>query len=96
LAVGKRNVNMPTEFFVKIPPSVQKSMRKIPFPWIERIRMTIDSISIEPFQGEKMLGRYKHARKVRVWPYRIIYVVDKVNKVVSLIEVDHRGSMSYD
>ena len=64
---------MPTEFFVKIPPSVQKSMRKIPFPWIERIRMTIDSISIEPFQGEKMLGRYKHARKVRVWPYRIIY-----------------------
>lgn len=71
-------------------------MRKIPFPWIERIRMAIDSISIEPFQGEKMLGRYKHARKVRVWPYRIIYVVDKANRVVSLIEVDHRGSMSYD
>ncbi len=87
---------MPTEFFVKTPPSVQKSMRKIPFPWIERIRMAIDSISIDPFQGEKMLGRYKHARKVRVWPYRIIYVVDKVNRVVSLLEVDHRGSMSYD
>lgn len=87
---------MPTAFLINIPSTVQKSMRKIPFPWIERIRRAIDSISIEPFQGEKMLGRYKHARKIRVWPYRIIFVVDKASRVVSLIEVEHRGSVSYD
>lgn len=87
---------MAERFFIKLPTSVQKSMRKIPLPWRERVARAIESLALEPFQGEKMLGRYSHARKIRVWPYRIIYTIDKDKKIISLLEVAHRGSVSYD
>lgn len=86
---------MPSSFFIKIPPVVRKSMRKIPLPWRERIWRALESIAADPFQGEKMLGRYKYLRKVRVWPYRILYNVKMEQRIVELVEVEHRGHMSY-
>lgn len=79
-----------------IPKSALKSMAKIPLPWQERIRAAIDALEIEPYYGDKMRGQYADKRKIRVWPYRIIYSIEEDIKLVKVFEVEHRGHTSYD
>lgn len=86
---------MPSVFTVWIPKSVQKDLLRIPAPWVERIQKSIDNLSSDPFMGEKMSGKLEDYRKIRVWPYRIIYRVEKSSKNIYISEVGHRGDMSY-
>ncbi len=83
-------------FLIRIPASVRKSMKRIPPPWIDRLWLAIDSLQLNPYTGVAMSGNMQDKRKVKVWPYRIIYRVDKAEKVIVVLEVAHRGSMSYD
>lgn len=87
---------MSNRYYVYLPKSVLKSMAKIPLPWQSRIRAAIDALETEPYYGEKMWGQYANKRKIRVWPYRIIYSIEEDNKTVKVFEVDHRGQVSYD
>lgn len=87
---------MPGRYYVFIPKSVLKSMARIPLPWQGRIRAAIDALEAEPYYGEKMRGQYANKRKIRVWPYRIIYSIEEENKLVKVFEVEHRGHTSYD
>jgi len=82
-------------FLIRIPSSVRKSINKIPLPWRERIWKVIDYLEKEPFLGKKMKGKYKDKRKIRIWPYRIIYKLDKENRIIDLVEVRHKGGVSY-
>ena len=81
------------KFRVCIPKSVLKSLNKIPLPWQERIMMTIDLLQENPFMGEKLWGKLKGKRKIRVHPYRIIYEVDKKKKRIIILETGHRGGV---
>ena len=82
-------------FYVHMSKSVLKDLSKIPLPWHDRLRVAIDFLEGEPFYGEKMSGEHRHKYKIVVWPYRILYRVDKDAKLVEILEVGHRGGMSY-
>lgn len=82
-------------YFVYVSKSIRKSLWRVPSPWLERIERVIDVLSIDPHIGEKMAGKLSGCRKIRVWPYRIIYRLDKDKRVVKILEVNHRGGMSY-
>jgi mRNA-degrading endonuclease RelE of RelBE toxin-antitoxin system len=86
---------MAAGYFVYISKSIRKSLLRIPSPWIERIGQALDVLSSDPHIGEKMAGKLSDCRKIRVWPYRIIYRLDKSRRVVEVLEIGHRGSMSY-
>lgn len=86
---------MTKRYFVYISKSIRKSLLRVPSPWLERIEQAMDVLCIDPYIGEKMSGRLANCRKIRIWPYRIIYKLDKDNKAVEIMEVGHRGSMSY-
>lgn len=75
--------------------SAEKSLKKIPLPWRSRIMKTMEILKTNPFYGEKMLGELEGRRKIRIWPYRIIYRVDQGNKTISIIKIGHRGSIGY-
>lgn len=81
---------------VFVPPSVKKSLSKIPFPWKERISRVIDVLKTEPFYGEKMTGQLANCRKIRIWPYRIVYQICKKEGFIKILEIEHRGNVSYD
>lgn len=87
---------MASRYYVYLPKSVLKSMAKIPLPWRGRIQETIDMLQMDPYYGKKMLGQYANKRKIRVWPYRIIYSIEEENRIVKIFEVEHRGHVSYD
>ena len=69
---------------------VQKSLSKIPLPWRLRIIKAIDDLAYNPYRGEKLWREFVGKRKIRVWPYRIIYSIDKKNKTVYILDVGHR------
>lgn len=42
-----------------------------------KIQRAIDYLSHDPFAGKKLHGEYAGTYALRVWPYRIIYRVEK-------------------
>ncbi len=87
---------MNSKFTIKVPKSVGKQIDKIPLPWKDRIRKVIDLLSGDPYLGYKLSGRHKGKRRIRVWPYRVVYFLDLKNKRAVVTEVKHRGSVSYN
>lgn len=83
-------------YYIDVPGSAKKSLAKIPLPWLVRIQQVIDRLELEPYLGEKMAGEMKDKRKIRVWPYRIIYEVEENTKIIKVMEIEHRGHVSYD
>lgn len=82
-------------FKVILAGSAEKSFKKIPLPWRIRIAKAIEVLKTNPFYGEKMLGELEGRRKIRIWPYRIIYSIDKDRARVDIIKIGHRGSIGY-
>jgi mRNA-degrading endonuclease RelE of RelBE toxin-antitoxin system len=86
---------MPT-YNVKIPKHVDKNLKKIPLPWRHRIYKVLDLLETDPYLGDKMRGKYRDCYKVRVWPYRIIYKLWRRQLTIDIVEIDHRGNISYN
>ena len=78
-----------------VPKSVKKDLNQIPLPWRERIKRAIDFLNSDPYFGSPLTGRYQEQRRIRIWPYRIVYRIDQKQEQVFIIEVKHRGSVSY-
>jgi mRNA-degrading endonuclease RelE of RelBE toxin-antitoxin system len=87
---------MPVKYYIFIPKSILKSMAKIPLPWAFRINKILDALLCDPYLGEKMDGKLENRRKIRVWPYRIMYTIDEKIKFIKIVEIEHRGHTSYD
>ena len=87
---------MPHKYYVYTPDVIVKSLAKIPLPWSARIKKVINSLAYQPFLGEKMKGDMAPRRKIKVWPYRIIYRIREEIKFIVIVEVEHRGNTSYD
>ncbi|MFA6376741.1 MAG: type II toxin-antitoxin system RelE/ParE family toxin [Candidatus Paceibacterota bacterium] len=81
---------MPNKYKVIVPNSVRKTLATIPLPWRMRIMEAIDLLSENPFMGEKLWGKLLGKRKIRIHPYRIIYEIDKMNRIIIILETGHR------
>ena len=79
---------------IEIRNDAKKKLKKIPFLWRDRIEKAIDILKNNPFYGEKMSGELKDRRKIRIWPYRIIYRLIK-KQTIYIERIDHRGSIGY-
>jgi len=66
---------------IEIRNDAKKKLKKIPFLWRDRIEKAIDILKNNPFYGEKMSGELKDRRKIRIWPYRIIYRLIKKQNI---------------
>lgn len=80
-------------FKVSVPKKEERVLKKIPEPWRKRIVLTLKELEKNPFLGAKMWGQLEGKRKIRVWPYRIIYSLDQERKIVSILEIGHRGNL---
>jgi len=72
-------------------PSVEKDMRSLPKPVVERIFKRIETLEDEPFprQSIKLAGA-EQLYRVRVGDYRVIYSVDTEAKQIIVHYVRHR------
>jgi mRNA interferase RelE/StbE len=78
---------------MEIKPSARKNLDKLPETYRPRIRQALREIVLDPFFGKKLSGNRKGQYSVRVWPYRIIYIIKKTELIVFIIDVDHRSGV---
>jgi len=83
-------------YLIFTPKPVKKSLERAPLPWRDRILRVLIRMQKEPFLGNKTAGAYKGKWKIRIWPYRIIYRVDLKSRQIVILEISHRGDVSYD
>jgi mRNA-degrading endonuclease RelE of RelBE toxin-antitoxin system len=82
-------------FRLKLHPRAEKQLNNIPSPYNERIKATLSTIANNPWIGKKLKGEYEGSYTVRVWPYRIIYDINKHELLVMVIKIKHRGQGAY-
>ena len=78
-------------FILEIKRKARKSLNNISKPYRSRIIAKLDEIVANPFFGKALSGNRKGQYSVRVWPYRIVYIVRKLELIIVVVEVDHRG-----
>jgi len=77
-------------YVVKLKPSAEKELAKIPEKYRLRILTGLVILRKEPFSGKKLAGEFKDYYSLRIWPYRIIYTIYKTKLLVIVICIGHR------
>lgn len=80
------------KYQVVIPKKAQKDLAKIDGRYKSRITAVLVALADNPFIGKKLEGEYKSERSCEVWPYRIIYRVNK-ESVVLIVRIGHRQNV---
>lgn len=77
-------------YHVIVSQSVRKSIARIDKRYQKRIDSALDFLQVDPLSGKKLGGEMKGRYVIRVWPYRIIYEVDRERHVVVVRHIGHR------
>lgn len=70
--------------------SAEREYKKIPKQQQLKIKKKLTSIENEPYSGKKLGGELAKYYSVRAWPYRIIYKINKVEKMIYVEKIQHR------
>jgi mRNA interferase RelE/StbE len=84
------------KYTVEIKPPARKELESLSNTLITRLVPKIDSLALNPRpSGCRKLHGYADLWRIRVGPYRIVYVIDDVRRKVSVTRIAHRRDV-YD
>ena len=76
-----------------IPPHVAEIIRHLP-PELKRpIKNSLEALSRNPALGEPLMRELEGLWKYRVRRFRIVYAIDRGNRVLRIFAVGHRRSV---
>ncbi len=75
---------------VVLEPKAKKQLQKLQRKDQERIGIAIQKLAENPFAGKMLEGKLKDLRAVRVWPFRILYGIEKKVVTVFIVAIGHR------
>ena len=81
---------MKENYQILIPKAVQKEIRKLDNRILERISRKINELSINPLVGDVKRLSNSSSYRARVGDYRIVYLINEIEKVVYITRVRHR------
>jgi len=67
-----------------------KDLKKIPRGKVKSIIRKIELLPQSPYFGKKLGGKFAGFYSLRVWPYRVIYQVNKWPRIIWIVTVEHR------
>lgn len=77
-------------FRIEYTPRSFKSLQALPKKIQMKILFAIEELKVEPYLGKKLQGPLAGLYSLRVWPYRIIYMVKKREVFIVILEIGHR------
>ncbi|MCG2690056.1 type II toxin-antitoxin system RelE/ParE family toxin [Candidatus Parcubacteria bacterium] len=83
------------QFKIRFSSKARHSLKRIPQEWQKRIEEAIVSLQKSPFYGKKMWGKFQKKRRLKLWPYRIVYEVNEKNCLIYVLSIAQRGSIGY-
>lgn len=78
---------------IKITAQAKKELKKIKNNYYEGINFAFEEIRENPFLGKPLLRELFGKYSYRVGPYRIIYIIDKKDKLIKVLTAGHRSSV---
>ena len=89
-------MNSKQNWGLEIDPDFFKELRRVPRADAERILSTIESLPLNPYEGDiqKMKGE-KNTWRRRIGAYRIFYELFPQEKVIRIVHVERRTSKTY-
>lgn len=77
-------------FTLRILGRAEKALGHVPSPAYERIRDAIRDLAdnARPRGCKKLIGR--HAWRIRVGRFRVIYEIDEATAIITVVDVGHR------
>lgn len=67
-----------------------KALEKLPGKDQYRVVLAISYLEDDPYLGKKLSGNLKGYYSLRVWPYRVLYTLNKLEITVTIKTVGHR------
>lgn len=67
--------------------------KKIPVNWQERILRAINGLTKVPFKGKKLKEELTGLYSVKIWPYRIIYMIKESQIIIVIVDLGHRQNV---
>ncbi|MEK7186332.1 MAG: type II toxin-antitoxin system RelE/ParE family toxin [Patescibacteria group bacterium] len=77
---------------VALSEKAKRDYKRLPKFAISKIEKKLEFISQNPYSGKKLGGELGNFWSLRVWPYRIIYEINKKKKLVEIHKIIHRQS----
>ena len=75
---------------IDLPPHVAEVVRHLPPEVKQAVKAALRAIAIEPATGEPLRGELEGLWKFRVRRYRLVYAVDRRQRVIRIFAVGHR------
>ncbi|MDO8649143.1 MAG: type II toxin-antitoxin system RelE/ParE family toxin [Candidatus Peregrinibacteria bacterium] len=77
-------------YLVILKPTARKHLRKLPHRDQERISLALEHLAENPFFGKKLDRELTGFYSMRVWPYRIVYIIEQKIITVTVVSIGHR------
>ncbi|MBU2213170.1 type II toxin-antitoxin system RelE/ParE family toxin [Patescibacteria group bacterium] len=78
---------------VVIKKKAQKQFDRLPTKDQKRVLVALQSLRKDPYNGKKLEGELALFWSMRVWPYRIIYMIEKKIVTVSVVAIGDRKNV---
>jgi mRNA interferase RelE/StbE len=75
---------------IDFPPHVAEVVRHLPPEVKQAVKAALRSLAVEPATGERLRGELEGLWKFRVRRFRLVYAVDRRQRVIRILAVGHR------
>ncbi|OGK24174.1 hypothetical protein A3A46_00490 [Candidatus Roizmanbacteria bacterium RIFCSPLOWO2_01_FULL_37_13] len=75
---------------VLLTPKASKQYNHLPKTEQVKIKKKLLALGKNFREGKKLSGEYSELRSLKVWPYRIIYYLDKEKRKIFVVTIAHR------
>ena len=78
---------------IRVASRVEKEIKKLSYPHQKAIILAITEIEEDPFLGKPLVRELTGRFSFRVGVYRIIYKVNRKDKIIDILTVGHRATV---
>ena len=78
------------QYAVILKRKAEKQYARLPDKDRLRVLACLNALANNPWQGKKLRGQLQNLYSWRVWPYRIIYTIERQIVGVSVLAIGHR------
>ncbi len=75
---------------VILTPEAKKHFAHLPANQQKKVSKKMLVLEHEPFSGKKLGGEFAQQHSLKVWPYRILYMIYEKRKEIYILSILHR------
>lgn len=75
---------------VKLSKDAERRLDRLPSVKRQKVVDKLVVLGSNPYLGKKLSGQFSGNYSLRIWPYRIIYQINKLQPTIIIITIEHR------